>query len=265
MAKIYNMENAVEIKHAYVRRDERYILEDASLKISTGERIAIIGPNGAGKSTLIDVIARRTYPLARDDYKNIIFGKERWIIQELRPLIGLVSPSYDSFFATKYSVREIVASGISSSLGFDFHHNISDDVWEKADIEIAKAGVQYLSKRPMDTLSTGEKKRVMLARAAITSPPLLLLDEASNGLDFPSRADLRSVISKYATDGRTIVMVTHELNEIIPEVSRVILMKNGKIVFDGNKKDALEKDRLSSLYERTVEVVEKDGIYSAFC
>ena len=259
------MGKAIEIEHASVRRDGKYILEDVSLSIEEGERIAIIGPNGAGKSTLVDVIARRTYPLARDNYKNAIFGEERWIMQQLKPLIGLVSPSYDDFFITKYSAREIVASGLFSSLGFDFHHQLDSKVWEKADIELEKAGITNLAKRPMDTLSTGEKRRVMLARAAITTPPLLLLDEASNGLDFPARADLRDTISHYATKGRTVIMVTHELSEIIPEVSRVILMKSGRIVFDGEKAKALQEDLLSDVYGRKIEVVERNGIYNAFC
>ena len=117
----------------------------------------------------------------------------------------------------------------------------------------------------MNTLSSGEKRRVLLARAAINNPPLLLLDEASCGLDFPSRADLRAVISAYAEKGRTMLMVTHELSEIIKEVDRVLLMQDGKIVSDGKKKELLKSDILSDLYRRHVEVVEKDGVYSAFC
>lgn len=259
------MNKAVEIEHAYVRRDGKYILKDVSLSINEGERVAIIGPNGAGKSTLIDVISRRIYPLALDEYRNAIFGEESWILQDLRPLIGLVSPSYDDFFITKYSAREIVASGTSSSLGFDFHHIVSDEVWKRADEELDRIGISYLKDRYMDTLSTGEKRRVMLARAAITEPPLLLLDEASSGLDFPARADLRNTISQYATKGRTIIMVTHELAEIIPEVDRVLLMKNGQIVFDGKKEDALRKELLSDVYGRMIEVAERNGIYTAFC
>ena len=259
------MPNIVEIEHATVRRDGRIILDDVSLSIKKGERIALIGPNGAGKSTLVDVISRRTYPLARDEYRNSIFGQERWIIQELKPLLGIVSPSYDEFFITTYTVREIVASGLFSSLGFDFHHVIGDEIWGKADRALEKAGLSSLAARAMNTLSTGEKRRVLLARAAITEPELMLLDEASNGLDFPSRADLRKTISSYATEGRTIIMVTHELAEIIPEVDRVLLMKNGKIEYDGKKEDLLTSDILSEVYGIPVTVAEKDGIYTAFC
>lgn len=259
------MDNIIEIKHASVRRDDRYILNDVSLSVKIGERIAVLGPNGAGKSTLISVIARKTYPLALEEYSNSIFGEERWIIQSLKPLIGLVSPAEDDFLSTTYPAREIVASGIFSSLGFDFHHEISDEIWKKADHELKKVGMLEKRDRIMTTLSTGEKRRIILARAAINNPPLLLLDEASNGLDFPSRADLRKVISSYADDGRTIIMVTHELSEIIKEVDRILLMRDGEIVMDGKKKDCLRSDILSDLYKRHVEVAEKDGIYTAFC
>ena len=259
------MSKIIEIEHATVRRDGRIILDDVSISIEKGERIALIGPNGAGKSTLVDVISRRTYPLAKDEYRNAIFGQERWIIQDLKPLLGIVSPSYDEFFITTYTVREIVASGLFSSLGFDFHHIVGDEVWEKADKALEKAGLSSLSKRMMNTLSTGEKRRVLLARAAITEPEIMLLDEASNGLDFPSRAELRKTISGYATEGRTLIMVTHELAEIIPEVDRVLLMKDGKIAFDGKKEDLLTSEILSDVYGIPVNVASKDGIYTAFC
>ena len=118
---------AFTIEHASVRRDGKYILEDVSLHADMGEHIAIIGPNGAGKSTLIDVIARRTYPLARDEYRSSILGEERWMIQDLKMRISLVSPSQDEFYISSYPAREIVASGLYSSLGFDFHHAVKDE------------------------------------------------------------------------------------------------------------------------------------------
>lgn len=256
---------AFTIEHASVRRDGKYILEDVSLHADKGEHIAIIGPNGAGKSTLIDVIARRTYPLALDEYRSSILGEERWMIQDLKMRISLVSPSQDEFYISSYPAREIVASGLYSSLGFDFHHAVKDEDWEKADRELAKTGMLMKKDRTMNTLSTGEKRRVLLARAAITEPDILLLDEASSGLDFPSRADLRGTIESYATGNRTIVMVTHELSEILPSINRVILMKNGKLAADGKKEDLIRSDVLSDLYERKVSVAEKDGIFTAFC
>ena len=207
---------AVTIKHASVRRDGKYILTDVSFHAEKGEKIAIIGPNGAGKSTLIDVIDRRTYPLAKDEYFSSILGEERWMVADLRKRIGHVSPGQDEFFRTSYTAREIVASGLHASLGFDFHHVIDKEDWERADAELAKVSMLDKKDRTMNTLSTGEMRRVLLARAAITSPSILLLDEASAGLDFPSRADLRNTISDYATDNRTL----SEQITIFPKMGR---------------------------------------------
>ena len=255
---------AFAIENAYVRRDGRYILSGVSIRAGKGEHIAIIGPNGAGKSTLIDVIARRTYPLALDSYRSSVLGQERWMIQDLKKKMSLVSPSQDTFFQTTYPAREIVASGLHSSLGFDFHHIVRDEEWQKADEELRKVGLERLGDRAMNTLSTGEKRRVLLARAAITDPEILLLDEASSGLDFPSRADLRDTIAAYTTGNRTLVMVTHELSEILPSINRIILMKDGQIAMDGTKEETLREDILSDLYGRKVMVACRDGIYTAF-
>ena len=257
--------DAFRIENATVRRDGKKILSSVSISASIGEHIAIIGPNGAGKSTLLSVIARRIYPLALDEYRSEILGEERWIIQDLKKRISFVSPQEDAFYTSTYTAREIVASGLHASLGFDFHHCVDPEDWEKADEELRKTGMYEKRERTMNTLSTGEKRRVLLARAAITEPEILLLDEASSGLDFPSRADLRDTISDYATEGRTIVMVTHELSEILPSIRRVVLMKDGAIVMDGKKEECLTEPVLSDLFGRKVHVAVSDGIYTAFC
>lgn len=257
--------DSFRIENATVRRDGKNILTAVSISAAMGEHIAIIGPNGAGKSTLLGVIARRIYPLALDEYRSEILGEERWIIQDLKKRVSLVSPSEDIFYTSSYTAREIVASGLHASLGFDFHHAVAPEDWERADEELRKTGMYEKRERTMNTLSTGEKRRVLLARAAVTSPDILLLDEASTGLDFPSRADLRNTISEYATDRRTVVMVTHELSEILPGITRIILMKKGEIVKDGTKEECLTEPVLSELFDRKVNVAFSDGIYTAFC
>ena len=258
------MSELVRIEHANVRRDGKLILEDASISFSDGEHIAIVGANGAGKSTLIDVIARQVYPLARDEYKNFFLGQERWMRSEFEKLVGVVSERNAQFLNTSYSVREIVCSGLYASLGFDFHHQIRPEDWLKADEELKSVGLYEKRDRVMNTLSSGEKRRIMLARVNINKPRLLLLDEASSALDFPSRASLRRLISTY-TEESTVIMVTHELSEIIPEIKRVILMKNGRIVMDGKKEDVLTEDNLSALFMEKVYVSEHNGIYNAYC
>lgn len=258
------MSEIVRIEHANVKRDGRLILKDATLALNEGEHIAVVGPNGAGKSTLLDVIARNIYPLALDEYKSVLFGEEKWIKSELEKLIGVVSERNAAFLNTSYKVREIVCSGLYSSLGFDFHHRINDDDWIRADEELRKVGLYDKRERVMNTLSSGEKRRIMLARVNITKPRLLLLDEASSALDFPSRASLRRLISTY-TEKSTIIMVTHELNEILPEIKRVLLMKDGMVIMDGRKEDVLTEENLSLLFGERVHLSRSGEIYSAYC
>ena len=107
--------------------------------------------------------------------------------------------------------------------------------------------------------------KALIARAAVNDPPVLMLDEASNALDFPSRSDFRKTISLYAKEGKTIVMVTHELSEIIEEIDRVVVMKNGRIAADGKKEEILNEELLSSVYEQNVYIDRRNGLYSAWC
>ncbi len=258
------MSQIVRIEHANVRRDGKMILKDASLSLNEGEHIAIVGPNGAGKSTLLDVISRNIYPLALDEYKSLLFGEEKWMRTELEKLIGTVSERNATFLNTSYNVREIVCSGLYSSLGFDFHHQIKKEDWLLADEELKRVGLYEKRDRIMNTLSSGEKRRIMLARVNINKPKLLLLDEASSALDFPSRAALRRLISTY-TEKSTIIMVTHELSEILPEIKRVLLMKEGKIVMDGKKEEVLTEENLSALFFDHVHVSRSGDIYTAYC
>lgn len=254
----------LHLKNAHVRRDGLYILDGVSLDIHKGEHVALLGPNGAGKSTLIDVIYRNVYPLALEDYEYRIFGQERILQTDLKKKVGLVSDRNAFFLESTYKVREIVCSGLYASLGFDFHHCIRSEDWDKADQELKKVGMYEKSDRMMKDLSSGEKRRVMLARATILEPPLLLLDEAGNALDFPLRRELREIIRKYAASS-TIVMATHELSEILPEIDRIVLLKNGKIFKTGRKKDMLTEENLSELYGTRVYLSSQNGIYSAYC
>lgn len=257
--------NVIELRHASVRRDGEYILKDVSLTVAEGEKIAIIGPNGAGKSTLINVIARNTYPLRTDDYSLALFGEERWRVELLKKKIGIVNHTLSWYTNTTYTVFDIVLSGLYAAIGLDFHHVVSEDDKARCEAELRRVGIWHLRDKAMNTLSSGERSRTLLARAAITDPPLMLLDEASNALDFPSRSDLRRTISAYATEGKTILLVTHELAEIIPEIDRIIVMKDGCIFADGPKEEILNEALLSEVYGQRIYVDSRDGLYSAWC
>ncbi len=254
-----------ELLHASVRRNDSLILNDVSLSIKKGEHIAIIGPNGAGKSTLLKVLTKEIHPLAKDEFSYSFCGDKRIPLLQLREKLGIVSPSLLEACNTTYTALEVVISGLFSSYGLDFHHIVKEEHKARALEEMKKIGITHLKDKYMNSLSSGEAEKVILARAAVHDPEALILDEVSNTLDFPTRASLRNLINQYAKDGKTILMVTHEMAEIPPECDRVIIMKNGSIIHDGAKKALLTEEVLSSVYEQTVYVEEKNNIYSAWC
>ena len=223
----------LSVRHASVRRSGKYILNDVSLDLCEGEKVAIIGPNGAGKSTLVGVMCRKVHPLANDNFSYSLFGRGRWPVSEVRLLIGHASQAESMVVETTYTVFEIVLSALYSAIGLDFHITPTDDDRRKANEAIAKVGLSHLADKCVNSLSSGEKAKVLLARAAVNDPPVMLLDEASNALDFPSRADFRRTISLYAADGPKDEILTEEL--------------------------------LSSVYGQRVYVDRRDGLYTAWC
>lgn len=255
----------LEVEHASVRRGGKYILRDVSFALEQGGHTAIIGPNGAGKSTLVNVLCKNVHPLASDDYRYILFGRNRWAVSETRKLLGHVSQAETMLVDTTYTVFEIVVSALYSAIGLDFHITPTDEDIARAEKEIEKVGLSRLRDKSINTLSSGEKARALIARSAVNNPPVMLLDEAGNALDFPGRADFREAISLYAKEGRTIVMVTHELSEIIGEVGRVVVMKDGQIVADGKKEEILDETLLSQVYGKNVYIDRRNGLYQAWC
>ncbi|MCY1151858.1 MAG: ATP-binding cassette domain-containing protein [Sphaerochaetaceae bacterium] len=259
------MENLITIEHANVRRNNKLILKDVDFSINQGEHTAILGPNGAGKSTLLNICSMEIHPLWREDLLIKRFNSNIISKEELRKHIGVVSQLIFDLCNTTYLVKEVVASGIFSSVGFDFHHHVTQEHWQLTDEVLKDNYCLHLADKTMNSLSTGESQRVLLARALVHNPNLLLLDEAASGLDFPSRSHYRKALTNAINKGKTIVMITHELSQILPEINRIILMKDGMIYKIGNKEELLNEEILSQLYGQKVYVAKKNGIYSAWC
>ncbi|MDC7237881.1 MAG: ATP-binding cassette domain-containing protein [Sphaerochaetaceae bacterium] len=259
------MENLITIEHANVRRNNKLILKDVDFSINQGEHTAILGPNGAGKSTLLNICSMEIHPLWREDLLIKRFNSNIISKEELRKHIGVVSQLIFDMCNTTYLVKEVVASGIFSSVGFDFHHHVTQEHWQLTDEVLKDNYCLHLADKTMNSLSTGESQRVLLARALVHNPNLLLLDEAASGLDFPSRSHYRKALTNAINKGKTIVMITHELSQILPEINRIILMKDGMIYKIGNKEELLNEEILSQLYGQKVYIAKKNGIYSAWC
>jgi iron complex transport system ATP-binding protein len=249
----------LELKQVTVMRGERAALNDVTLRIDTGEHLCILGPNGCGKSTLIKTITRECYPMAREDSSIAILGKKRWNIFELRSLLGIVSPDLLASCTTDATGRDVVLSGFFSSTRIFPHHHPAADLVERANAALARLGVSHLADRAVAHMSSGEAKRTLIARALVHDPQALLFDEPSNALDIAAQLQLRETLRALAQSGLGILLVTHHVSEIIPEIERVVLLKDGRILADGPKEKILTAGNLSSLFSVTVRLGQFDG------
>ena len=247
--------------HISVMLGGKQVLHDISLRIGAGEHVAILGPNGCGKSTLIKTITRECYPLALPDSSLTILGRDTWNVFELRPLLGIVSNELMRRCTREITGREMVLSGFFSSVGIQPYHEVTAAMIEKTEQVIELLEVPHLADREMTEMSSGEAHRLLIGRALVHDPLALLLDEPSNSLDFRAALELRDILRKLAQAGTGILMVTHHLPDILPEIDRVILLRQGRIFADGAKSELLTTERLTELFGLPVELARRDGYY----
>jgi len=252
----------IEFEHITVMRGRTVALDDVSLKIGVGEHVAILGPNGCGKSTLIKAITRECYPVYQDRSSVRIFGEEQWNVAELRTLLGIVSSDLMATCTRPVTGRDIVLSGFFSSVGIWPHQEVTPEMIESANRAIALMEVSHLAERDTDEMSSGEARRILMARALVHHPRALLLDEPSTALDLFAQHELRQILRKLAQSGIGIIMVTHHLSDLIPEMDRVVLMDRGRIIADGSKQEVLVAARLSALFRQPLELSERNGYYN---
>ena len=251
----------VDLKNVRVMRGDNVALDDFSLRIEAGEHIAVLGPNGCGKSTLIKTVTRDCYPVLREGSSITILGRERWNIFELRFVFGIVSNDLMLDCTTETSGREVVLSGFFSSTRIFDHQTVEPAQRERADAALARLGVSHLAGRPVAEMSSGEAKRILIARALVHDPQTLEFDEPSNSLDEFAQHGLRETMRALAQSGIGIVLVTHHLSDISPEIDRVVLMRNGRVQADGRKEDLLEPEQISRLFGIRVDITRRDGHY----
>ncbi|HEX3769289.1 MAG TPA: ATP-binding cassette domain-containing protein [Polyangiaceae bacterium] len=255
----------LELRNVSVQRGERQMdrlaLDGVSLRIEQGEHACILGPNGCGKSTLIKTITRECYPLAIDGTSMSILGSDRWDVAELRSSLGIVSPDMLALCTSDATGRDVVLSGFFSATRIFPHHKPHPEHLEKVDAALARLGLTHLANRPVVEMSSGEQKRTVVARALVHEPATLLFDEPTNALDIGAQFQLRETMRELARSGLGVLLVTHHVSEIIPEIERVILLREGKVVDDGPKDEVLKESRLRELFGVPVRLAKADGYY----
>jgi len=267
----------LDYRNVTVYRGGHLALDRVNLNVARGEHVAILGPNGSGKSTLIKTFTRECYPTPddRDESWLRIMGQEAWDVTDLRSMLGIVTndlvatctSGMSSDFVEnprRVSGRDTVLSGFFSSIGVWSHHHVTPAMERKADELLARFDVTRLADRPLDEVSSGEARRIVIARALVHDPAALVLDEVSNSLDLGASRELREIVRRIARTGTTVVMVTHHLPDIIPEIDRVILLRRGRIIDDGPKDRMLVPDTLSTLFGVPVDVTRRGDYYEAW-
>jgi iron complex transport system ATP-binding protein len=251
----------LDFRNLRVMQGQKIALDDFSLRIGADEHVAILGPNGCGKSTLIKTITRECYPIARPDSSMSIFGEESWDVFALRARLGIVSNDLMLSCTGDASGRDVVLSGFFSSIGIFSNHNVDARQYELANAALAELKIEHLAERAVSEMSSGEARRVLIARALVHKPGALLFDEPCNSLDLAAQQSLRQTMRALANSGTAIILVTHELADIVPEIQRVVLMSGGRVVADGPKDEVLQVERLAALFGVSVEMARRDGHY----
>ena len=251
----------LELRNIRVMRGQTPALDDFSLSIGAHEHVAILGPNGCGKSTLIKTITRECYPIAREDSAIKILGEESWDVFSLRALLGIVSNDLMASCTGEAIGRDVVLSGFFSSISIFSNHTVDPGQGQLADAALAQLGISHLAERPVSEMSSGEARRVLIARALVHNPRALLFDEPCNSLDLGAQHTVRQAMRTLASSGLGIILVTHELPDIVPEIQRVVLMSRGRIVADGPKDEMLQVERLSQLFGVKLDLARRDGYY----
>jgi iron complex transport system ATP-binding protein len=255
------MSDLLALHDARVVRGGRTILHVDSLVIREGEHVAILGPNGAGKSTLIGLLTRDILPLWTDPPAVRFLGEERIAISEVRQLIGMVSAAWQDMVDVVLPAEQIVLGGFFGAVGVPRHNRPTAEQLARAREALFELGISNLAERTMNTLSTGEARRVLIARALVDDPRILVFDEPCAGLDPNAAWHVRDSLRRLAAGGHTIVLVTHHVEDIVAQIDRVVMLSDARIVADGPKAELLTGERLSGLFGVPLEVEERDREY----
>ena len=262
-----SVETIVDLEHVNVARGSATVLHDLSLRIGPGEHVVILGPNGCGKSTLLKTITCELYSLPKPETRVSIMGRERWDLTELRRRMGVVSAELPGRPTLTTTGVDAILTGFFSSSTLWPNLQVTAEMRDRAEDILKLVGAEALREQFVGEMSAGQQRRIMIGRALAGTTgavQMLLLDEPSNALDLAAQHDLRELLRKLAQAGTAILLITHHIADILPEIDRVVMMREGRIVADGSKRELLTAESLTGLFGRKLTLTESDGYWNAW-
>jgi len=257
------MDPVLELADVSVRRGESTLVDGVDWTVEEDERWVVLGPNGAGKTTLLQVASAQIHPTSGVvGILGEVLGTTD--VFELRPRIGLTSAALAERISRSERVHDVVVSASYAVIGR--WREIYDELdHHRADELLTELGAAHLADRTFGTLSEGERKRVQIARALMTDPELLLLDEPAAGLDLSGREDLVSTLSVLAMDEMSpaTVMVSHHVEEIPPGFTHALLMRQGRVVAAGPLEQVMTEQIVSATFGMPLRLSHDDGRWAA--
>jgi iron complex transport system ATP-binding protein len=251
----------LDIAHAQVYRGDTCVFDDLSFVLEEDQHTAILGPNGAGKSTILKLLAGDVHPMPKDNTSIRLFGQTQWNVWEVRQRLGMVSHDLQHHYMEQVTGLKVVLSGYYASIGTYGHQEFTYAQIARAHAVMEDLGIGGMTDRRYTAMSTGEQRRCLLARALVHGPSVLVLDEPTSGLDLTATFHYLELVRGYMRTGKTILLVTHHIHEIPPEIRRVVLLKRGQIQEDGDKTAVLSEKNLSHLFGCPVTLVCANGWY----
>src|SRR5690349_7743971 len=253
----------LDIQRAQVYRGDTCVFENLSFVLERDQHTAILGPNGAGKSTILKLLAGDVHAVPKDETVIRLFGETQWNVWEIRKRLGMVSHDLQHHYMEQVTGLKVVLSGYYASIGTYGHQDFTYAQIARARTVMDDLVIGHMTDRRYAAMSTGEQRRCLLARALVHDPSVLVLDEPTSGLDLTATFHYLDLVRSYMRKGKTILLVTHHIHEIPPEVQRVVLLKKGTIVEDGEKKVVLSEANLGHLFDCPVTLAYANGWYQA--
>jgi iron complex transport system ATP-binding protein len=251
----------LDISHATVYRGDTCVFENLSFILEEDQHTAILGPNGAGKSTILKLLAGEVHPVPQDRTSIRVFGETEWNVWDVRKRLGMVSHDLQHHYMEQVTGLKVVLSGFHASVGIYEHQEFSYGQLSRADDVLQDLGAAKLRERRFGEMSTGEQRRCLLGRALVHDPTALIFDEPTSGLDLTATFHYLDLVRQYMRKGKTVLLVTHHIHEIPPEITRVVLLKQGRILQDGEKRTVLTDANLSRLFDCSVALAQAHGWY----